>query len=62
MTMGAAHLNFLVPEGEEEALAVLCAQAVNAARVNGPGQVVVHVLLRVPLVLVTPRPYTQPAH
>ena len=54
------HLNLLVPEGEEEALAVLCAEPVDAPGVNGPGQVVVHILLRVPLVLVPPRPDTQP--
>jgi hypothetical protein len=54
------HLNLLVPEGEEEALAVLCAEPVDAPGVNGPGQVVVHILLGVPLVLVPPRPDTQP--
>ncbi len=54
------HLNLLVPEGEEEALAVFCAEPVDAPGVNGPGQVVVHILLRVPLVLVPPWPDTQP--
>ncbi len=39
---------------------MLGTKSVDAAGVDGSGQVVVHVLLRVPLVLVTARPDTQP--
>ena len=41
-----------VPEGEEEPLAVVGPQAVDAPGVDGPAQVVVDLLLRVPLFLV----------
>ena len=56
------YLNFLVSEGEEESLAVLGTKTIDAPGVDGPGQVVVDILLRVPLVLVPPRPDAQPEH
>ena len=45
-------LHIGVPEGEEEPLAVVGPQAVDASGVDGPAQVVVDLLLRVPLFLV----------
>ena len=54
------HLYLLVPEGEEEPFAVLGPEPVNAPGVDGPGQVVVDLLLRVLLVLLPTRSYTQP--
>jgi len=53
-------LNSGVPECEEEPLAVVSPQPVNAPGVNGSAEVVVHLLLRVPLLLVPAGPNAQP--
>ena len=52
------YLNFFVSEGKEESLAMFGSQSVNAAGVDGPGQVVVHLLLGV-LLVVHARPDAQ---
>ena len=54
------YLDILVPEGEEEALAVLVSEPVNAPGVDGPGEVVVDLLLGVPLLLLPARTNAQP--
>ena len=39
------HLNFFVPEREEEPFAVLCPQPVDAASVDCASQVVIHLVM-----------------
>ena len=48
-----------VSECEEEPFAVVGPQPVDAAGVDGAAEVVVHFLLRVPLLLVSARPDSQ---
>ena len=54
------YLYLAVPEREEEALAVLGAQSINAARVDGARQVVINLLLRILLVLLPTRSDPKP--
>ena len=58
--MTPTHLYLFVPEGEEEPLAVLAPEPVDAPGVDGPGQVVVDLLLRVPLLLLAAGSYPKP--
>ena len=46
------HLNFFVPEREEEPFAVLCPQTVDAASVDCASQVVIHLVMVMVLIMV----------
>ena len=48
-----ANLNFFVPECEEEPLAVLGSQTVDAARVDCSSEVVVHLVIVVIMIMIT---------
>ena len=60
LSLTPTHLYLFVPEGEEEPLAVLAPEPVDAPGVDGPGQVVVDLLLRVPLLLLAAGSYPNP--
>ena len=46
------HLNFFVPEREEEPFAVLCPQPIDAASVDCASQVVIHLVLILKTIIV----------
>ena len=53
MTRSAAYLNFFVSEGQKEPLAVLCSQSINTSGIDCTGQIVIHFLLCVFLIVST---------
>ena len=55
-----AYLNFFDSERKKKSIAMLAPEPVDTPGVNGPGQVIIHLLLRVSLLLLSARTNTKP--